>query len=195
MNENVRQWQRALLDHGYDVGRAGADGDFGPATLRASCKLLNGEPGGNGGKATSERGKALIKSFEGLRLDAYPDPGTGGEPWTIGVGHTGGVKKGDRITEAQADAFLASDLARFEKAVARLAPKTTQAQFDALVSFAFNLGEGALERSTLLKKHNAGDYAGAKAEFGKWINAAGRPMKGLIRRRAAEADLYGSDNA
>lgn len=193
MSDSIKQWQLALLGHGYDVGPAGADGDFGPATLRASCRLLNGDPGANGHRATGERGRALIKEFEGLRLDAYPDPATGGEPWTIGVGHTGGVKKGDRITEAQADAYLVSDLARFEKAVARLAPKTTQNQFDALVSLAFNVGEANLASSTLLKLHNAGDYPGAQAQFARWNRAAGRVMAGLTRRRAAEAALYGAD--
>lgn len=147
---------------------------------------------GAGERRLSDAGLDLIKRFEGLRLDAYPDPGTGGEPWTIGYGHTGGVKRGDRITQAQADAFLRQDVARFEEAVRKLAPKTTQGQFDALVSFAFNVGEGALRGSTLLRKHNEGDHAGARAEFGKWVNANGRRLEGLVRRRAAEAAMYGS---
>lgn len=146
----------------------------------------------NGAKATSPKGVKLIKDFEGVRLTAYPDPATGGEPWTIGVGRAHGVSRGDRITPDQAEAFLREDLRRFERAVARLAPKTNQNQFDALVSFSFNVGEGNLEKSTLLKKHNAGDYAGAKAEFQKWNKAAGKVMAGLTRRRAAEAELYGS---
>ena len=146
----------------------------------------------NGAKQTGPKGLALIKSFEGLRLDAYPDPGTGAEPITIGYGHTGGVKLGARITEAQAEAFLREDLRRFERAVIRLAPKTTQNQFDALVAFSFNVGEGALGGSTLLKLHNAGKYAEAKAQFARWNKAAGRVMNGLTRRRAAEAELYGS---
>jgi len=143
-------------------------------------------------KVTSERGKSLIRDFEGERLTAYPDPATGGEPWTIGVGHTGGVKRGDTITKAQSDAFLSADLKRFENAVNRLAPKTTQNQFDALVSFAFNLGEGNLSSSTLLKMHNAGDYAGAAKQFVRWNKAAGKVMAGLTRRREAEAALYAS---
>lgn len=143
-------------------------------------------------RTTGQKGKDLIKSFEGLRLKAYPDPATGGMPWTIGYGHTIGVKPGDIITEAQADTFLDSDLARFERAVNNLCPTTTQNQFDALVSFAFNLGAANLEESTLRKKHNAGDFSGAKAEFAKWNRAAGKEMAGLTRRRAAEAQLYGS---
>jgi lysozyme len=143
-----------------------------------------------GVRRISDRGIALIQEFEGERLEAYPDPGTGGEPWTIGVGHTGGVKPGDRITREQSEAFLRKDLERFEAAVNRLAPKATQGQHDALVALAFNIGEGALAGSTLLKLHNAGDYGAAARQFGRWVNAGGKPMKGLIRRRDAEAALY-----
>lgn len=163
------------------------DGWAGKATSAALDGLLP-KPAG---MKTGEPGVALIKSFEGLSLNAYPDPATGGEPVTIGYGHTGGVKMGQTITEAQADAYLRADLDRFEDAVSRLAPVTTQNQFDALVSFTFNLGEGNLSSSTLLKKHNAGDYAGAKAEFVRWNKANGKVMAGLTRRREAEADLYG----
>lgn len=142
---------------------------------------------------TSDKGISLIREFEGERLHSYPDPATGGDPWTIGVGHTGPeVHRGMFITSDQSEAYLRSDLARFEKAVSRLAPKTTQSQFDALVSFAFNLGEDNLKSSTLLKKHNAGDFDGAKAQFLRWNRAAGKVMKGLTRRRQAEADLYAS---
>lgn len=144
------------------------------------------------GRTISEKGSAHIRSSEGLRLSAYPDPGSGGEPWTIGYGHTGGVKKGDQITPAQADAFLKADLKRFEAAVSRLAPHATQGQFDALVSFAFNVGEKALERSTLLRLHNAKDYAGAEAQFARWTYASGKQLSGLITRRKAEAELYAS---
>lgn len=142
-------------------------------------------------RVTSAAGRKLITSFEGTRLAAYPDPATGGDPWTIGVGHTGPeVRKGLTITLAQADELLESDLRRFEAAVNRLAPKTTQAQFDALVSFAFNVGDAALAKSTLLKKHNAGDLDGAAAQFALWNKANGKVMAGLTRRRAAEARMY-----
>lgn len=139
----------------------------------------------------SEAGLSLIKEFEGLRLSAYPDPATGGRPWTIGYGHTRGVNPGDKITQAQADAFLREDVAEFERAVSRLAPITTQGQFDALVSFAFNVGAANLEKSTLLRLHRAGDYFRASQEFPKWNKAAGKVMAGLTRRRLAEAALYG----
>ena len=137
-------------------------------------------------------GLALLKSFEGCKLTAYPDPGTGGEPWTIGWGHTGGVKRGDTCTQAQADAWLLQDLDRFEQAVERLVSVTlTQNQFDALVSFAYNCGQGSLQTSTLLRKLLAGDYAGAQQQFSRWNRANGKEMPGLTRRRAAEAELFG----
>lgn len=147
----------------------------------------------------SEAALSLIKSFEGLhklrgdgKVEAYPDPGTGGDPWTIGWGSTGpGIKKGTVWTREMADARFEGDVNKFAAGVAHLVGKdTAQHEFDALVSFAYNVGLGALSKSTLLKKHNAGDKAGAAKEFGKWINAGGRPMKGLIRRREAEAKLY-----
>lgn len=139
---------------------------------------------------TSDKGVALIKRFEGLRLKSYPDPGTGGDPWTIGYGHTGGIRRGMEITEAQADAFLRSDLARFEQGVANVAAKFTQGQFDALVSFSFNVGLGNLMSSTLLKKHKAGEYQAAADQFLRWNRAAGKILPGLTKRRAAERELY-----
>ena len=138
-------------------------------------------------------GLALLKSFEGCKLTAYPDPGTGGEPWTIGWGHTGGVKRGDTCTQAQADAWLLQDLDRFEQAVERLVSvPLTQNQFDALTSFCYNVGAGALQQSTLLRKLNAGDYEGAQGQFARWNRAGGKEMPGLTRRRAAEAELFGT---
>jgi lysozyme len=142
----------------------------------------------------------LIQQFEGLAkkrpdglIEAYPDPGTGGEPWTIGWGTTGpDVKKGTVWTQRQCDERFAAQLAEFADKIARLignAP-TTQAQFDALVSFAYNVGVANLASSTLLKKHKAGDFKGAAAEFARWNKAGGKVMAGLTRRRAAEATLY-----
>lgn len=136
---------------------------------------------------------SLIKQFEGCRLDAYPDPGTGGDPWTIGFGHTGPeVKKGLTWTQNQADKALAADVAKFSSGVRELtkAYPTSSNEYAALVSFAFNVGLGALRDSTLLKKHRAGDKAGAAAEFGKWVNAGGKKLNGLVRRREAEAKVY-----
>lgn len=139
----------------------------------------------------SDAGIALIKSFEGLRLEAYPDPATGGEPFTVGYGHTGEVTPGMVITEAEAEELLRQDIVQFEMCVnGALQVPVTQGQFDALVSFAFNLGCGNLRRSTLLRKLNAGDATGAAAEFAVWNRAAGRVMAGLTRRREAERDLF-----
>lgn len=146
----------------------------------------------------SSCGIALIERAEGRRCTAYPDPGTGGDPWTIGVGHTGpDVHEGLTLTVEQVDALLRQDLDRFERGVYRLVAghATTQSQFDALVSFAFNLGLKTLGDSSLLRLHNAGDYSAAADEFGKWIHASGHVLPGLVRRRAAEAALYRSGGA
>ena len=143
-------------------------------------------------------GIALIKRFEGCakrradgRFEAYPDPGTGAEPWTIGWGATGkGIRRGTAWTQAECDARLEADLARYAAEVARAldnAP-TSQHQFDALVSFHYNTG--AIARATLTKLHKAGDFTRAEAEFGKWVHAGGKRLTGLTRRRAAEAALY-----
>jgi lysozyme len=140
-------------------------------------------------------GVALVKRFEGCKLKAYPDPGTGGEPFTIGWGTTRyangqKVKPGDAVTQEQADALLLNDLAGAEKQVSRAVEgiATTQKQFDALVSFQYNTG--ALLSSTLLRKHKAGDYAGAANEFYRWVHANHRVLPGLVKRREAEAALH-----
>lgn len=148
----------------------------------------------------SERCIALIKHFEGCHLKAYPDPKTGGDPWTIGYGHTGkDVFKGLVITELRAEELLRSDLQRFEAGVLRLVKRApTQAQFDALVSFAFNCGldedadtkaEG-LGDSTLLRLFNSGHIEYAADEFLKWISRGTPVEKGLRRRRAAERAMF-----
>lgn len=138
---------------------------------------------------TSRPGVEVIKRFEGLKLEAYRCPAG---VLTIGYGHTGAdVKEGMRITEEQAEEFLRSDLRHIERRVQQLVTAPlTQGQFDALVSFAYNVGLGALERSTLLKRLNAEDYRGAAAQFGLWTRAAGRDLPGLVRRRRAERELF-----
>ena len=137
---------------------------------------------------TSQKGLDLIKSSEGLRLSAYKCPA---DVWTIGYGTTAGVKPGQTITKERAEELLRDDARRFEGYVDRLVKvPLTQGQFDALVSFTYNLGPGALEKSTLLRLLNAGDYAGAASQFGRWINAGGKPLAGLVRRRAAERALF-----
>jgi GH24 family phage-related lysozyme (muramidase) len=139
----------------------------------------------------SDRGLDMLKSFEGLRLDAYVDS-VGVQ--TIGYGHTGDVQAGDRITQQQAEQLLQKDTAWAEEAVAdNVDVPLTQDQFDALASFTYNVGEGAFENSTLLKKLNAGDYEGAEAEFGRWTHGDGQQIEGLVNRREAEAALFGSE--
>lgn len=150
------------------------------------------------GRQINAAGERLIKSFEGLELEAYPDPGTGGEPWTIGYGATLDMngkpfKPGDRITLEEAEELFDKDTDRFEAAVDKLTGGVaTDNQFAALVSFAYNVGEGegGLKTSTLLRKHNEGDYEGAAREFARWVYAGGQRLKGLERRRGEEAALY-----
>lgn len=145
---------------------------------------------------TSAAGRKAITRHEGVRLTAYPDPGTGGVPWTIGVGHTSRagppkVVKGMRITAAEADAILSRDLATFEKAVnAAVKVPLNQNEFDALVSLAFNIGSGALKRSSVIKRLNAGDRDGAADAFLMWNKAGGQVLKGLANRREDERKLF-----
>lgn len=140
----------------------------------------------------NEAGLNLLKQFEGCVLHAYPDPGTGGDPWTIGYGHTGPeVKPGLVITQAQADALLCGDLSGVEQFVNdHVTHSLTPNQFSALVSFTYNVGEGAFEDSTLLRLVNQGNIAAAAQQFARWTYGGGRQLPGLVRRRAAEAQLF-----
>ncbi|PHM75099.1 lysozyme [Xenorhabdus kozodoii] len=139
----------------------------------------------------SESGINKLKSYEGLRLQAYPDPATGAAPWTIGYGHTRGVKPGQVITAQQAEEFLHQDLNPIYGAIQRLVKvPLTQGQFDALCSFIFNVGIGNFTHSTLLKKLNAGDYQGAAREFLKWDRADGRELAALRMRRQSEKETF-----
>ncbi|WP_434634000.1 lysozyme [Chromobacterium sp. CV08] len=138
---------------------------------------------------TSQNGINLIQQFEGLRLAAYQDVvGV----WTIGYGHTGAdVHAGLTIDRQQADQLLRDDLARFEQGVSGLvAVAVNQNQFDALVSFSYNLGLGNLRNSTLLRLLNAGDYRGAAGQFPLWDKAGGQALPGLLKRRQAEQALF-----
>ena len=137
---------------------------------------------------TSRIGIALIKSYESLRLEAYRCQ-TG--VWTIGYGHTAGVRRGDVIDEQRAEYLLTEDLKKFEEVVNRECPHVNQNQFDALVSFTFNCGSGNLLKSTLLKCVKANPLnTNIRGEFMKWNKSKGTVLAGLIRRRRAEADLY-----
>lgn len=136
---------------------------------------------------------SLIQKFEGLRTTAYLCPAG---VWTIGYGHTQGVKEGDVITADMAAQYLKEDL---EEAVGQVnalmtssGVELTQGQFDALVSFVFNLGIGNLRGSTLWRKICVGDFKAAAEQFQYWIKAAGRITPGLVKRRAAERALFES---
>jgi len=142
---------------------------------------------------TSDKGIALIKEFEGCKLTAYQDSvGV----WTIGYGWTQPVdgkqiRAGMVIKQEEADRLLKTGLVSYENDVSRLVKVgLTQGQFDALVSFTYNLGARSLSTSTLLRKLNAGDYAGASDEFLRWNKAGGKVLNGLTRRREAERALF-----
>lgn len=137
---------------------------------------------------TSQIGIDLIKGFEGCRLTAYKCPAG---IWTIGYGHTAGVKEGMKITQAQAETFLKQDLKRFENVINNVVKVAlSQNQFDALVSFTYNVGTGALKTSTLLRLLNSGDYTGAANQFDRWVFAGAIKLNGLIRRRKSEKELF-----
>lgn len=144
-------------------------------------------------RRVSPAGIALIKRWEGSRLTAYRCPAG---VWTIGFGSTGAhVVEGLRIDEETAEHWLRRDLASFERVVAAACPASASAQFDAMVSLAFNVGGAAFRASTLVRLHNAGDFDGAAAQFGRWVLAKGRKLPGLVKRRADEARLYRSAGA
>jgi len=142
---------------------------------------------------TNAAGLSLIRQAEGLRLRAYLCPAN---VWTIGIGTTvypdgRKVRSGDKCTAQQADRYLAHDLQEFERAVAAMVTvPVTSNQFSALVSLAYNVGIGALRGSTLLRLLNAGDYAGAANQLRRWNRGGGRVLPGLVKRRAAERDLF-----
>jgi len=185
---------RRMLGRGFRQAEVTALDAAIDAALESSQDRVPGVPS----SSVSEQGIALIKRFEGCarkrpdgRFEAYPDPGTGGAPWTVGWGATGpGIGPHTVWTQRECDDRLDHDISRHAadvRAALGDAP-TTQNQFDALVSFHFNTG--AIGRATLTRKHRTGDYEGAAREFARWNRAGGRVLAGLTRRRAAEAALY-----
>ena len=138
----------------------------------------------------SKEGLALIKKFEGCRLESYR---CSANVLTIGYGHTGGVLETDVITQDDADKLLEEDIAKFEKYVNdNDIVELNQSQFDALVAWTFNLGVGNLRQSTMLRKLNEGDYQSVPSEMNRWNKAGGKTLDGLIRRRKAEGLLFES---
>ena len=137
---------------------------------------------------TSVEGLALIKKFEGLELEAYK---CAAGVWTIGYGHTKDVKEGDEWSESHADHMLEVELEEFEGYINdNVTVALSQNQFDALVSWVYNLGPANLKASTMLKVLNSGDYEGVPAQIKRWNKAGGKVLEGLIRRRKAEALLF-----
>lgn len=129
-----------------------------------------------------------IKEFEGVRLTSYKDSAG---VWTIGAGHTRGVKPGMKITQKQADSLLRGDLLNVENYVNSLGMNFTQGQFDAICDFIFNLGQGKFSRSTLLAKIQANaPTEDIQDEFRRWVYAAGKKLSGLVKRREWEAQRY-----
>ncbi len=181
---------RHMLERGFRAGEITA--------LDAAIDAALDRPAAAPIRAIGPAGIALIQKWEGCararadgQFEAYPDPGSGGDPWTIGWGSTGAdITPGLIWTQAECDVRLARDLGRYARDVTRAigAAPTTPAQFDALASFHYNTG--AIAKATLTRLHSAGQYVEARAEFGKWINAGGKVMPGLIKRRAEEARLY-----
>jgi lysozyme len=182
-----------------------ADGIIGPATLGAIEGALGMNKPAASPRKINARAVAMMHHFEGCRLTAYKCPAG---VWTIGWGNTfyangAKVQPGDTITQATADALFSLVVADFERDVDSLVKAATDDQFGALVSFAYNLGSDidadkiaeGLGDSTLLRLHNAGDYAGAAAEFPKWNKAGGQVSNGLVRRRNVERMLYSGNLA
>ena len=195
MGRGFRQSEVAQLDMALNAALDEADfcAAGHPPLPTGSAVLAIPRP-----RTVSAEGVALIQRFEGCALRradgliaAYPDPGSGGPPWTIGWGATGAGIGPDTVwTQAQCDARLETDIARHARDVDRALydTPTSQAQFDALTSFHYNTG--AITRATLTRLHRAGDHLQAAAEFARWNMAGGHILKGLVRRREAEASLY-----
>lgn len=140
----------------------------------------------------SDSGLGLIRSQEGLRLEAYPDGKTpdGAQRYSIGYGHSG-AHLGQRISMVEAERLFREDVARFESALtAVLSEGATQGQFDALVSLAYNIGAKAFADSTLIARHNVGDFKGAAAEFRRWNKSDGHVNPVLVERREIESQRY-----
>lgn len=136
----------------------------------------------------SEEGKNLIKKFEGCELEAYR---CAAGVWTIGYGHIKDVSRGMTITQSEADEMFNHEIKEYETYVnTAVTVPLSQNQFDAIVSWVFNLGNGNLQASTMLKVINSGDHAGVPAQIKRWNKAGGKVLDGLVRRREAEALLY-----
>lgn len=180
----MKAWfSRADAPRGMTVSRSGPEPQPKPAARPAPTLAIPTGP-----KRTNSNGLLLVKSFEGLRLNAYRDAvGI----WTIGYGTTRGVRPGMRISEDEAENFLQQDLSRFEQAINdAVKVPVNDNQFSALACFTYNVGSGAFRSSTLLRMLNQSDIRGAADQFLRWNRAGGRVLAGLTRRRNAERSLF-----
>lgn len=145
----------------------------------------------------NDLGLEILKSFESCRLQAYPDPGTGDGPFTVGWGQTGaGIGPSTVWTQEQADEALSQNLVSFCDGVNKLVTVDLNSnQLSALIDFAYNAGLHNLAVSTLLRKVNSKDFPGAADQFALWDRAAGKVLPGLVTRRRAEACLFSGDEA
>mgnify|MGYP003419256032 FL=1 len=190
--DDIMAVQRLLRALGRDVA---VDGIYGPETRAAVSEALRAAAGASG---IDPRAVALVKEFESFQPEAYLDPvGV----WTIGYGTTAAAgvgiepKAGMRITEAEADEYLRRGLDKFAALIRpKITRPTTPAEFGAMLSLAYNIGPTAFSRSSVLRWFNAGDKDEAADAFRLWNRAGGRVLKGLVRRREAERDLFLSTN-
>lgn len=186
----MKTWfNRPDAPRGMTVSKGGPEPTPKPRTQNQSTTDRRTGSAYTGSKRTNSNGLLLIKSFEGLRLQAYRDAvGV----WTIGYGTTRNVRPGMRISEAEAEQFLQQDLNRFEQAINEAVKvPINDNQFSALVSFTYNVGSGAFRSSTLLKMLNQRRNLRATADqFPRWNRAGGRVLAGLTRRRNAERALF-----
>lgn len=197
MLKMISAWLRALFGRGGYVPQAQPGHDAAPPSVipKAPADMLGAAtlPHVVVPPAIPPAAVVVVKKWEGFRHQAYLCPAN---VWTVGYGTTrlpGGrpVKAGDTMTAAEADEALRHDMRRFASAVDRLITvPLAEHERAALISFAYNVGDGALERSTLRRKLNAGDRAGAAAEFSRWNRAGGKTLSGLVRRRADEEALF-----
>lgn len=188
---SIADFQRALKARGIDCGPV--DGKWGKLTEGAAMAALSRFPV-RPDVEIDQRAVDLIKEFEGFRSESYRDPvGI----WTAGYGTTAAADvglvpgPGVTVTEEEAETYLFRALAKFAAEIRpSITAPTTPAEFGAMLSLAYNIGPAAFRRSTVLRKFNAGDKQGAADAFSLWVNGGGRKLKGLVRRREAERQLF-----
>ncbi len=200
-------YQSAVLEQGAKqrealINAATQGGVSGAGTISGTTNISNSTPVQNSTVSTSQKGAATghvsdtmlnaLKNWEGLRTTAYKCPSG---VWTIGYGHTGGVSSGQKITEAQAEQYLRQDLQSFENQVTNMANSAgvelSQGQYDALVSFAYNCGGGALQKSGILGMLKEGKVDAAAAKMNEYVHGGGKVLPGLVSRRQVESSwLY-----